>query len=223
MAEPHSTHDFPAQILRAEDGSPAFAVLRWSDFVRLDPDAARATLSDEDLYDEAMAQPDEPVFPAEVVSRLRRGENPLKVFREWRGLSPAQLAARVNIDETHLSQIEAGGRSPGTGLLSDFARALDVDPDLLVSHDMPLPEPLLAPTPLQRMQRISTVGQAEAWLSDRRDDFINDEGEVVDPTRYRRYDQMIGRLRPMLDRLDQDALAEIFPDLKTLVEGGSET
>ncbi|MDJ0685379.1 MAG: helix-turn-helix transcriptional regulator [Alphaproteobacteria bacterium] len=131
------------QIIHGADGQPAFAVIPWPDYQRLAGGAARsdaapadaslaeAALSDEALYDLAIAANEE-TFPADVVDRLLAGERPLKVFREYRGMTQKALAAAVDINPIYLSQIETGKRTGSTKVLSALARALDLDLDDLV-------------------------------------------------------------------------------------------
>ncbi len=136
------------QIIHGADGQPAFAVIPWPDYQRLAGGAARsdaslaeaapaeaapaeATLSDEALYDLAIAANEE-TFPADVVDRLLAGERPLKVFREYRGMTQKALAAAVSINPIYLSQIETGKRTGSTKVLTALARALDLDLDDLV-------------------------------------------------------------------------------------------
>ena len=52
---------------------------------------------------------DEETFPAEVINRLiLNAENPIKVYREHRGLTQQQLADRVGIQRAYLTEIETG-------------------------------------------------------------------------------------------------------------------
>ena len=61
-------------------------------------------------------------FPLEVVEKLSSGEHPIKVFREYRGLSQSLLAAKVDI-----SQIEKFERQGTAKILKAIANALKVD------------------------------------------------------------------------------------------------
>ncbi|QMW21848.1 helix-turn-helix domain-containing protein [Sandaracinobacteroides saxicola] len=71
-------------------------------------------------------------FPGELVSALVNGANPVRQFRQFRGVSQADLAARAGLSASYLSQIENGTRE-GTGLtLSRIATALNIDLELLV-------------------------------------------------------------------------------------------
>jgi DNA-binding XRE family transcriptional regulator len=73
-----------------------------------------------------------PLFPKEVADRLAKGENPVRVFREWRGLKQQQLALEGGVTQGYLSDIETGRRR-GTALrLRGISHALRVPLDLLV-------------------------------------------------------------------------------------------
>ena len=88
---------------------------------------------DEDLavYDAARAS-DEERFPAAVADRLIAGESPLKVFRQYRGLTQGQLAEAAKTTAPYLSQIENGRRTGSVGLLHRLADALRIEIDDLV-------------------------------------------------------------------------------------------
>lgn len=85
-------------------------------------------------YDAAAAREEEG-FPWSVVRRLDAGENPIKVMREHRGLTQAELAGRAGINRLYLSQLETGRRTGTVGKLRKIAAALDVDLDTLVPWD----------------------------------------------------------------------------------------
>ena len=71
-------------------------------------------------------------FPSEVVFAIIDGENPIKVWREYRGLTQQQLAGAARISKPYLSQIETGKRTGSTEILSAIAKALDVSLDQIV-------------------------------------------------------------------------------------------
>src|SRR6478672_642375 len=52
-----------------------------------------------------------PLLPKQVVDRLGRGENPLRVLREWREVTQVNLAAKTNLSQGHISDIESGRRT----------------------------------------------------------------------------------------------------------------
>lgn len=72
-----------------------------------------------------------PLIPIEVVNRLTSGENPVRVFREWKGLTQVELAARVALSQGHVSDIESGRRVGTVAVLRQIADALGVPLDLL--------------------------------------------------------------------------------------------
>jgi ribosome-binding protein aMBF1 (putative translation factor) len=72
---------------------------------------------------------DQETVPVEVVDRLIAGDNPVKVWREHRGLSQRGLAARTGLNFTYLSQIETGARKGPVETMKKIAEALGVDLD----------------------------------------------------------------------------------------------
>ncbi|OSM06745.1 helix-turn-helix domain-containing protein [Magnetofaba australis] len=87
--------------------------------------------ADIQAYDEAMAR-DEEYFPAEVIDRIVDGENPIRVYREYRGLTLDQLAQQCGLSKPYLSQLENGKRSGVEAKLKKIAPALGVEPDMLL-------------------------------------------------------------------------------------------
>jgi transcriptional regulator with XRE-family HTH domain len=73
------------------------------------------------------------LIPAQVVFGLTGGENPVKVWREHRGLTQQQLAGSAGISVPFLSQIERGKRKASVGVLVKIALILQVDVDDLIS------------------------------------------------------------------------------------------
>ena len=71
-------------------------------------------------------------FPGDLVSMLVEGSNPVRVFREFRGMTGEQLASKAGISRPYLTQIETGKREPMFPVMAKIARALDVSLDLLV-------------------------------------------------------------------------------------------
>jgi len=70
---------------------------------------------------------DQERVPAETVHRLVAGENPVKVWREYRGLSQRSLAECVGLNFAYLSQIETGARKGPVKTMKRLAEALGVD------------------------------------------------------------------------------------------------
>ncbi len=70
--------------------------------------------------------------PARVVDRLAGGENPVRVWREHRGLALRELARRAGISAAMLSEIEASKKEGSIRTLAALARALGVDSEDLI-------------------------------------------------------------------------------------------
>ncbi len=119
------------QVIRNEKGRPVFAVIPWRLYERLSKIDPNFELSDEELYDSAKLA-DEESFPSELADRLLAGQNAVKVYREYRGLTQRQLAEEVGINPVYLSQIETGRRTGSTTILTKLATALNVDLEDLV-------------------------------------------------------------------------------------------
>jgi ribosome-binding protein aMBF1 (putative translation factor) len=70
---------------------------------------------------------DQERVPIELVDRLLAGENSVKVWREYRGLSQRALAARAGLNFTYLSQIETGARKGPVETMKKLAEALGLE------------------------------------------------------------------------------------------------
>jgi len=75
---------------------------------------------------------EEETYPAALVARLVAGENPVRAFRSWRGLSAGELARKSGISAPYLSGIETGGKAGSVSVLKKIAAALGVDLEDLV-------------------------------------------------------------------------------------------
>ena len=72
---------------------------------------------------------DQERVPAEIVDRLLAGDSPVKVWREYRGLTQRALATRAGLNFTYLSQLETCARKGTTATMKKLAEALGVDLD----------------------------------------------------------------------------------------------
>ncbi|MGQ0594056.1 MAG: helix-turn-helix domain-containing protein [Gammaproteobacteria bacterium] len=121
-----------------KNGKPEYAVLAFADYQKLLEEAEM--LADIRAYDEAKARiaaGDDEFFPSELLDRLLSGEHPLKIWREYRGLTLAQLGDACGVSAAALSQIETGKGEPSVGLLKKLAEALRADMDALVPSSAP--------------------------------------------------------------------------------------
>lgn len=86
-------------------------------------------------YDDAkrkLASGEEEMVPAEFVNRIIDGENPIRVWREYRGMSVKELAEKTGLTPSYLSQVETGKRAGTVDTLKKIADALRVKIDDLV-------------------------------------------------------------------------------------------
>lgn len=73
-----------------------------------------------------------PLLPKEVVDRLAKGENAVRVLREWRDVTQMHLAFKTNLSQSYISDIENRRRTGTPAALRLVADALNVPLDLLV-------------------------------------------------------------------------------------------
>jgi len=71
-------------------------------------------------------------FPSDVVERLVNGENPIKVYREYRGLTQLKLSERVGVQQSYITQLESGKKSGTVKVLKKIAAGLNLELDDLV-------------------------------------------------------------------------------------------
>ena len=116
------------QIITDSKGVPVFAVVPWSDYERLRSDGSE----DAALIAAGNAARGEERFPAAVAKRLVKGEPPLKVIREWRGLTQQELSNKSDVANQYISQLERGVRNMGRAVAKKLAPALGVSMDVLL-------------------------------------------------------------------------------------------
>jgi len=110
------------------NGKLAFAVLPIAEYQALLDQ--RDMLEDVKAFDAALLD-DEESIPLEIVKRLMEGENKLKVWRDYRGLTQQQLSERTGLSQPAIAQMETK-RSGTTTNLKKLATALNIDLDDLV-------------------------------------------------------------------------------------------
>lgn len=111
-------------------------VLSKSDYEAL---VERAELAEDvaavDAYRRKLETGEEEAIPEAFADRLIDGENPIRVYRELRGLSARELAERTGISAAFLSEIENGKKDGGVSTLKKIAQVLRVTIDDLVDDD----------------------------------------------------------------------------------------
>jgi hypothetical protein len=73
-----------------------------------------------------------PLLPKHVVDRLAKGDNPLRVLREWRDVPQLYLSFKTSLSQGYISDIETGRRNGTVAALRRIADALKVPLDLLI-------------------------------------------------------------------------------------------
>lgn len=92
------------QTIKGADGEPAFVVVPYADFVK--------------LYAK-----EEGLIPHDVVSATVDGLTPMKAWREYLGLTQAEMAGRLDISQAAFAQLENSAR-PRKSTLRRVAGAL---------------------------------------------------------------------------------------------------
>lgn len=118
------------------DGKPEWAVLPYEEYLKLLEQAEMLEdIRDYDMAKAELERGEDELIPSEVVYAILDGENPIKVWREYRGLTQQQLADMSGISKPYLSQIETGKRKGATEILSAIAKALDVSLDEVIERE----------------------------------------------------------------------------------------
>jgi DNA-binding XRE family transcriptional regulator len=110
-----------------KNGKPEWAVIPYESYLKLVENAEMS----QDIRDYHQAkqviEAGEEVIPSHVTYAILDGENPIKVWREYRQLSRQALATQVGITENYLSDIEAGKSMPTIDILVAIAKVLNLD------------------------------------------------------------------------------------------------
>ena len=118
------------------DGKPEWAVLPYETYLELVEQAeALQNIRDYDTAIAALERGEEELVPSDVVYAILDVCNPIKVWREHRGLAQHQVADAAGISIPYLSQLETGTRQGSTRVLSAIAKALGLLLDDLVLRE----------------------------------------------------------------------------------------
>lgn len=115
-----------------KDGKPEWAVIPYEQYIHLVEDAEMLQdIRDYDAAKLAIKQGEE-LVPSSVAYAILDGENPIKVWREFRQLTQKQLAEKAGISKSYLSQIESGRRKGTADILQAIAAVLGLTLDDIV-------------------------------------------------------------------------------------------
>ncbi|MEW6750611.1 MAG: helix-turn-helix transcriptional regulator [Candidatus Latescibacterota bacterium] len=106
---------------------PAFVVIPFADFARAFPAEA------EEIQEQSPRVPEGDAVPHEVVVRhVKEGMSSLRAWREYLGLTQAEVAAKAGISQAALSQMASEGTRLRQPTRMKLALALGINPDQLV-------------------------------------------------------------------------------------------
>ena len=117
-----------------KDGKPEWAVLPYESYLNLIEHAEmRQDVRDYDAAKQAL-QLGEELIPSEITFAILDGENPVKVWREHRGLSQQQLAEAGGLNRQRLAEIEFGQLEPTDEEALALAKALSLSKDYFIDR-----------------------------------------------------------------------------------------
>jgi len=120
------------QIIKQGD-KPEWAVIPYDTYMQLVEKAEMAQdVEDYDSAKAALKHGDDELIPSEVIYAILDGGNPIKIWREYRGLSQHEMAENIGISVPYLSQLETNKRKGSLKVLSTIAKVLRVSLDHIV-------------------------------------------------------------------------------------------
>lgn len=81
----------------------------------------------------ALAAGDDVALPEAAWERIEAGESPVRVLREHRGLTQAQLAEAAQVTQAYVSALESKAKEPSLSVLRNLAAALAAPLGVLAS------------------------------------------------------------------------------------------
>ncbi|MPT48031.1 MAG: XRE family transcriptional regulator [Sphingobium sp.] len=80
----------------------------------------------------ALETGDDELLPAEYVGRIIAGENPLRVWRDVRGMTQMALADASGVNRVQIANIESGIKAGSVATVKKLAEALNITVDELI-------------------------------------------------------------------------------------------
>jgi len=122
-----------AQIIE-KNGKPEYAVVPIDEYQQLLE--VEEDLDELIAFDSAVREMEagyDEFVPQGIAKRLVSGnERPLKIWREYRGLTQTDLAAQAGLSQAQIAQMESGKREGKVLVLRKLADVLKIDLDDLV-------------------------------------------------------------------------------------------
>lgn len=122
-------------VVRDAHMNPVSVAMAFDDFKAAFPHEAARIMADDDAAEDAELialaneAKDDETFPFEMIQRLSNGENPIKVYREHRDMTQADLADKAGVAKNYISMIETGKKNASRKLQAKLAGILGVDYD----------------------------------------------------------------------------------------------
>ena len=79
-----------------------------------------------------IAQGEGEYYPSEVVNTILDGENKIKVFREYRGITQEALAKKINKSVAMIRKLENGSSDGSISTIKAISDVLKVDVEMLI-------------------------------------------------------------------------------------------
>ncbi len=116
-----------------QNGQPEYAVLPVSEYLELLKKAEMMEdVTDYDKANAELASGEDELVPEQVADALLDGDNPIKVWRNFRGLSQLELAERISRSQSYVAKLESGQRKGSLEVFKAISAALGVDVDDLI-------------------------------------------------------------------------------------------
>ena len=107
-----------------KDGKPEWAIVPYENYLQMvESIEMLQDIRDYDAAKESLERGEE-LIPSEVTYAILDGENPIKIWREYRLLTQEQLANSTGLDLQRLVQIEAGEKQATKEEMASLAKAL---------------------------------------------------------------------------------------------------
>ncbi|MEQ9517840.1 MAG: helix-turn-helix transcriptional regulator [Parvibaculum sp.] len=115
------------QIIRGPEGDALYALVPMAQYERMK--RAADDIADIKATADALLGDRVSLVPAEIVHRIADGENPVRVWREYRGLKGVELARAAGISPAYLSEIETGKKDGTFRTMTHISHCLQVPLD----------------------------------------------------------------------------------------------
>lgn len=86
-----------------------------------------------DAIKAALVRGDEVLLPENIWQKIEAGDNPVKILRQYRALTQADLAQASGLSQGYIAEIESGKKDGATQTLKAIAAALGVPLAVLVA------------------------------------------------------------------------------------------